>query len=188
MTAEGASALGSTFLAAEPERDASAPLRERGARYVPAIGERASSGRSRACARPVALDGRPLIGARAGGRRACVAAGNGPWGISTGPASARLIADLMLGRRAPIPAALDPARFGAPPAKLARAVGSRRTPALAIRARAASCPALAEGGEAGRRDEVVDGTSASVRSAPTVDWRPADHDAGATRSIRSLAA
>jgi glycine/D-amino acid oxidase-like deaminating enzyme len=36
-------------------------------------------------------------------------------GISTGPGSARLIADLVLGGSAAIPAALDPARFEPPP-------------------------------------------------------------------------
>jgi glycine/D-amino acid oxidase-like deaminating enzyme len=36
------------------------------------------------------------------------------WGISTGPASARLVADLVLGRSPVIPAELDPARFGVP--------------------------------------------------------------------------
>ena len=66
----------------------------------------------RACARPVALDGRPLVGAVPGIDRAYVASGNGPWGISTGPATARLIADVVMGGDAGIPAALDPARFG----------------------------------------------------------------------------
>jgi glycine/D-amino acid oxidase-like deaminating enzyme len=40
-----------------------------------------------------------------------VAAGHGPWGISLGPASARLMADLLTGR-GPAPPAFDPARFG----------------------------------------------------------------------------
>jgi len=44
-----------------------------------------------------------------------IAAGHGPWGVSTGPDSGRLLADLLLGRLAEPPAALDPARFGAPP-------------------------------------------------------------------------
>ena len=44
-----------------------------------------------------------------------VAAGHGPWGISTGPASGRLLADLMDGRVAAPPSALDPARFAPPP-------------------------------------------------------------------------
>ena len=43
-----------------------------------------------------------------------VAAGHGPWGISTGPASGRLLADLMDGRMPAPPAALDPGRFGTP--------------------------------------------------------------------------
>ncbi len=112
VTAEGASALGSTFLATEPRPEAFASaLRERGSRYVPAIGSAPVMG-LRSCARPVALDGRPLVGAVTGIDRAYVASGNGPWGISTGPATARLIADLILDRETPIPAALDPARFG----------------------------------------------------------------------------
>jgi glycine/D-amino acid oxidase-like deaminating enzyme len=40
-----------------------------------------------------------------------VAAGHGPWGISLGPASARLVADLVLGRAAAPAPAFDPARF-----------------------------------------------------------------------------
>jgi D-hydroxyproline dehydrogenase subunit beta len=112
VTAGGASSLGSTFLGQEPDpaRFAEA-LRERGARFVPKIAGASIRG-LRACARPVALDGRPLVGAIPGLARAFVAAGNGPWGISTGPATARLIADLVLGRDARIPDALDPARFG----------------------------------------------------------------------------
>ena len=42
-----------------------------------------------------------------------VAAGHGAWGISLGPASARLVADLVLGREPAIPAAFDAARFDA---------------------------------------------------------------------------
>jgi glycine/D-amino acid oxidase-like deaminating enzyme len=112
VTAEGASALGSTFFATEPRPETFASaLRERGSRYVPTIGSAPVMG-LRSCARPVALDGRPLVGAVTGIDRAYVASGNGPWGISTGPATARLIADLILDGDAPIPAALDPARFG----------------------------------------------------------------------------
>ena len=112
VTADGASALGSTFIPDEPRPDAFADaLRERGSRYVPAIASAPVVG-LRSCARPVALDGRPLIGAVPGIDRLYMAAGNGPWGISTGPATARLIADLVLGGDPAIPAALDPARFG----------------------------------------------------------------------------
>jgi len=45
-------------------------------------------------------------------RGAFVAAGNGAWGISTGPGTARLIADLVLERNPTIPPELDAARFG----------------------------------------------------------------------------
>ncbi len=112
VTAGGASSLGSTFLDTEPDPDRFADaLRDRGGRYVPEIADAGIRG-LRACARPLALDGRPLVGPVPGLRGAFVAAGNGPWGISTGPATARLVADLVQGRDVAIPAALDPARFG----------------------------------------------------------------------------
>jgi glycine/D-amino acid oxidase-like deaminating enzyme len=43
-----------------------------------------------------------------------VAAGHGPWGISTGPGTARLVSELILGRiaQADLPDALAPDRFG----------------------------------------------------------------------------
>jgi glycine/D-amino acid oxidase-like deaminating enzyme len=69
---------------------------------------------SRACARPQSVDGRPLIGAVPGLRRLYVCAGHGPWGISTGPASARLVVDEILGRAPAIPVELDAARFATP--------------------------------------------------------------------------
>jgi glycine/D-amino acid oxidase-like deaminating enzyme len=68
----------------------------------------------RACARPLSADGRPLLGRAPGRERVFVAAGHGPWGISLGAASARLVADLVLGRVAAPPPEFDPARFGAP--------------------------------------------------------------------------
>jgi glycine/D-amino acid oxidase-like deaminating enzyme len=115
VTANGATSLGSTFLRSEPDRDAIAPrLVRHGATYVPAI-SKAVVGASRSCARPLSLDGRPLIGRVPGTDGLWIAAGHGPWGISTGPASGRLLADLVLGRVAAPPSALDPARFGAPP-------------------------------------------------------------------------
>ena len=114
VTADGASSLGSTFLADEPDPVVTVPsLARRGARFVPAISD-ARLGAPRLCARPLSLDGRPLIGRLPGVDRVWVAAGHGPWGISTGPASGRLVADLIDGRIASPPAALDPARFGAP--------------------------------------------------------------------------
>jgi glycine/D-amino acid oxidase-like deaminating enzyme len=114
VPAAGSSALGSTFLPAEPDPQAWLPaLRRVGARYVPGVADAPLIG-LRHCARPVSSDGRPLIGAIAGVTGLFVAAGHGPWGISTGPGSARLIADLILGRidAAAVPEALDPARFG----------------------------------------------------------------------------
>ena len=66
------------------------------------------------CARPLSLDGRPLVGRVPGTEGLWVAAGHGPWGISTGPASGRLLADLLDGRVA-APPALDPRRFAPPP-------------------------------------------------------------------------
>jgi D-hydroxyproline dehydrogenase subunit beta len=115
VTAGGTSTLGSTFLAREPDRAAVVPrLVEHGATYVPSIA-RARLGDSRACARPLSFDGRPLLGRVPGIDGLWIAAGHGPWGISTGPASGRLIADLILGSMAEPPAALDPARFRSPP-------------------------------------------------------------------------
>jgi glycine/D-amino acid oxidase-like deaminating enzyme len=105
-----ASSLGSTFLPAEPDTAVVAPrLRERGARFVPALAGTAL-GPLRACARPVSRDGLPLLGRAPGRDDLFVAAGHGPWGVSLGPGSARLVADLVLGRGAP-PDAFDPARF-----------------------------------------------------------------------------
>jgi glycine/D-amino acid oxidase-like deaminating enzyme len=68
----------------------------------------------RVCARPLSLDCRPLIGRVPWIDGLFVAAGHGPWGISTGPGSAKLVADLVLGTVAAPPALLDPARFGGP--------------------------------------------------------------------------
>ena len=111
----GSSALGSTFLAEEPDPstwlDA---LRRVGARYVPAIASAPILG-FRHCARPVSLDGRPLVGRAGWTEGLWIIAGHGPWGISTAPGSARLLVDAMVGRvDAAIPVALDPSRFGAP--------------------------------------------------------------------------
>jgi glycine/D-amino acid oxidase-like deaminating enzyme len=108
------STIGSTFLADEPDPGVVAPLLiERGALIVPALHD-AKVLRHRSCARPQSLDGRPLVGAVRGVVGLVMAAGHGPWGISTGPATARLAADLLLGRSPPIPVELDPNRFGVP--------------------------------------------------------------------------
>jgi glycine/D-amino acid oxidase-like deaminating enzyme len=115
VTADGTSSLGSTFLPDEPDVAATVPsLIRRGSRFVPAIAD-APIGPARLCARPLSIDGRPLVGRVPGMDRLWVAAGHGPWGISTGPASGRLLADLLLGQVGAPPRALDPDRFGAPP-------------------------------------------------------------------------
>jgi glycine/D-amino acid oxidase-like deaminating enzyme len=101
--------LGSTFLS-EPPPDPSAwipRLQVAGQRFVPGL-RRALVVGARACARPQSLDGRPLLGE--GQKGLWVAAGHGPWGISTGPASARLVADAILGR-AELAGALSVSRF-----------------------------------------------------------------------------
>ena len=111
----GVASVGSTFLAQEPDpADWVEPILRRAATFVPGVADAPIRG-TRACARPQSADGRPLIGRVAGRRGLVVCAGHGSWGISTGPASARLAADLILGREPAIPAELDPARFGAPP-------------------------------------------------------------------------
>ena len=112
VSSDGRHGLGSSFTADEPDAHATAALLvERAKRFLSGIGAVRAT---RACARPVSADGRPLIGQVA--ERLYVCAGHGPWGISTGPASARLVADLILGRGVEIPPQLDAARFGPPPA------------------------------------------------------------------------
>ncbi len=115
VTAAGASSLGSTFLDEEPDAAALvASIVARGRLFVPAIAS-AQLGAHRVCARPLSLDGRPLVGLVPGIDGLWVAAGHGPWGISTGPASGRLIADLIDARVPAPPPALDPGRFPPPP-------------------------------------------------------------------------
>jgi D-hydroxyproline dehydrogenase subunit beta len=114
VTADGASAVGSTFTRDRPDAAALAPrLLERGARYVPALAGAAVDG-VRACARPLSADGRPLLGPVAGVDGLYLLTGHGAWGVTLGPGSARLVADAVLGRPAAIPQALAAARFGAP--------------------------------------------------------------------------
>jgi len=114
VTAGGVSAVGSTFLEDEPDPASwLVPLLERASQFVPGLADAAIRG-VRACARPMAEDRRPLIGAVPGAAGLYVCAGHGPWGISTGPASARLVADLILGRPVEVPPQLDAGRFGSP--------------------------------------------------------------------------
>jgi glycine/D-amino acid oxidase-like deaminating enzyme len=111
VTVGGRSVVGSTFSAERPDADALAPvLLARGARFVPALRDAPVAG-ARACARPVTPDGRPLLGPT-GVEGLYVATGHGAWGISLGPASARLVADAVLDG-APVPPALAAERFGA---------------------------------------------------------------------------
>ena len=92
----GLSTVGSTFLSVAPEPATMAPaLLAHGARFVPAL-RNAAILRSRVCARPQSIDGRPLIGPVPGREHLFVAAGHGPWGISTGPASAELAVAAIL--------------------------------------------------------------------------------------------
>jgi glycine/D-amino acid oxidase-like deaminating enzyme len=112
VSVPGVSVLGSTFLDDEPDpREWREPILRFGARFVPGILDAPIRG-VRACPRPLSADGLPLVGAVPGRANLYVCAGHGPWGISTGPGSARLVTDLMLGRAPSIPAALSPARFG----------------------------------------------------------------------------
>ena len=109
VTADGVTSVGSTFLDDEPDPDAWAgAIRRGGVPFLPALADAEVRG-LRTCARPQSLDGRPLIGAGIEGL--WVAAGHGPWGISTGPATARIAADAILSG-AEVPAALSVRRAG----------------------------------------------------------------------------
>lgn len=114
VTAGGVSAVGSTFLDEEPDPAAwIGPLMARASSFVPKLADAPIRG-VRACARPRSIDGRPLIGPVPGMAGLFVCAGHGPWGISTGPASARLVVDQMLGRAVDLPPGLEAGRFGSP--------------------------------------------------------------------------
>lgn len=109
---DGVAAVGSTFLAREPDPMAWIErVLAHASTFVPSVAD-APIRSTRACARPQSVDGRPLVGRIADTPGLFICAGHGAWGISTGPASARLVVDEMLGRSPVIPAELDPARFG----------------------------------------------------------------------------
>ena len=92
-----------TFLAVEPDPARIEPLLlRRAAGFLPAIAGAEVVGR-RMCARPQSVDGRPFIGAVAEVDGLFVCAGHGPWGISTGPASAAMAARAVLDGTAPPP-------------------------------------------------------------------------------------
>ncbi len=110
VTANGVSAVGSTFLADEPDPAELAPvLLERGARFLPALAE-AGSFSARACPRPQSADGRPLLGPHREIEGLHLATGHGAWGISLGPGSAELVAGAILGDGTEIPAELAAGR------------------------------------------------------------------------------
>jgi len=88
--------VGSTFLNYEPDPARLAPeILGRARSFVPGLANGPIES-VRACARPITRDGRPVIGALPEMDGLFVCAGHGPWGISTGPASSRLVADQML--------------------------------------------------------------------------------------------
>jgi glycine/D-amino acid oxidase-like deaminating enzyme len=100
-TASGVSTLGSTFLPVEPDpAPIEALLLRRAAAFLPGIAKAEVVGR-RMCARPQSVDGRPFIGPVAGIDGLFVCAGHGPWGISTGPATAAIAARAVLDGTAP---------------------------------------------------------------------------------------
>jgi glycine/D-amino acid oxidase-like deaminating enzyme len=111
VSVRGTSTVGSTFLPSAPDPAAMAPqLLENAARFVPAV-RGARILQQRVCARPQSPDGRPFVGPLPGRNGLFVAAGHGPWGMSTGPASAVLVVDAIL-ERAAVPAALAVDRRG----------------------------------------------------------------------------
>jgi glycine/D-amino acid oxidase-like deaminating enzyme len=115
VSVPGVSVVGSTFLDEEPDPlEWREPILRFAARFVPGILDAPIRG-VRACPRPLSADGLPLIGALQGRDDLYICAGHGPWGISTGPGSARLVTDLMLGRHPAIPRELSPDRFRALP-------------------------------------------------------------------------
>lgn len=108
-SAAGVSTLGSTFLPIEPDPTFIEPLLlHRAAEFLPAVAEAEIIGR-RVCARPQSVDGRPFIGRAPEVDGLFVCAGHGPWGISTGPASAAIVARAILDGTAP-PRELDARR------------------------------------------------------------------------------
>jgi glycine/D-amino acid oxidase-like deaminating enzyme len=111
VTARGISAIGSTFAPEQPDPIALAPTLLRNAtRFLPGLKGVTPRG-VRACARPSSADGLPFLGPLPGLQGVSVASGHGAWGITLGPASARLVADQLLERTAEIPPALATQRI-----------------------------------------------------------------------------
>lgn len=106
VTAGGVATVGSTFMPIEPDPAQIAPtLIERGAAFVPRLAD-ARIREVRLCARPQSADGRPFIGPVPNVEGLYLCAGHGPWGMSTGPGSAALVVDQILGKWDGVPPAL----------------------------------------------------------------------------------
>jgi glycine/D-amino acid oxidase-like deaminating enzyme len=96
VSVRGTSTVGSTFLPSAPDLADMAPrLVANAVRFVPAV-RGARTLQQRVCARPQSPDGRPFLGPVAEIPGVFVAAGHGPWGMSTGPATAQLVVDAIL--------------------------------------------------------------------------------------------
>jgi glycine/D-amino acid oxidase-like deaminating enzyme len=104
-------AVGSTFLDEEPEPGPwGERILENARRFVPALYE-APIREIRACARPASIDGRPVLGPIPWIEGLHICSGHGSWGISTGPGSAALVADVLLGRQPSPPSDLGSTRL-----------------------------------------------------------------------------
>ncbi|HET6505325.1 MAG TPA: FAD-dependent oxidoreductase [Baekduia sp.] len=113
VTSDGATVLGSSFGAEEPGPPVAEAVRRHGERFVHGVMD-AAVVETRACIRPMSIDGRPILGPVSGVEGLHVLTGHGPWGLSIGPATAALVATALLGGAA-IDASLAAARFGPPP-------------------------------------------------------------------------
>ena len=112
VTTGAVSAVGSTFDPDPPDAALVAPaVLEHAARFLPALAN-ARIEHTRACARPLSADGRPLLGPVA--ERIFLVTGHGAWGVTLGPASARAVARTVLGETDAIPPELSATRFGDP--------------------------------------------------------------------------
>jgi glycine/D-amino acid oxidase-like deaminating enzyme len=97
--------LGTTMTAEEPERpkDVAKRLRERAKPFIGFVDVTSA----RACPRPWSPDGVPFVGPL--DERTWVCAGHGAWGVSVGPATAKLVVEAMLDGRE-LPPNVHPAR------------------------------------------------------------------------------
>jgi D-amino-acid dehydrogenase len=76
--------------------------------YTPAVPAKVSAG-----LRPCSPDGLPYIGRVKGWDNLTLATGHGMMGMSLGPATGRIVSDILLGRKPPLDcAAFNPDRFG----------------------------------------------------------------------------